>query len=47
MTGALALGLDAEGVDAGTHDMFVKSRSFRRFTLPYFAVLNHKILIEN
>jgi NTE family protein len=43
MTGALALGLDAEGVDAGTHDMFVKSRSFRRFTLPYFAVLNHKI----
>jgi NTE family protein len=43
MTGALALGLDAESVDAGTHTVFVKSRSFKRFTLPYFGILNHKV----
>jgi NTE family protein len=35
--------LDAESVDAGTHTVFVKSRSFKRFTLPYFGILNHKV----
>lgn len=43
MTGALALGADPDKADAGTHAMFVKARSFRRFTLPYFGILNHKV----
>jgi len=42
MTAALALGLDAERVDAGTDNIFVKQRSFRRYALPYYGLLNHK-----
>ena len=46
MTAGLAAGLDAERVNDGTHDIFVKRRSFARYTLPYFALLNHKIFDE-
>ncbi|TGV63551.1 alpha/beta hydrolase, partial [Mesorhizobium sp. M2D.F.Ca.ET.160.01.1.1] len=35
-------GLDAEQIDRGTHNVFVKSRAFRRPTLPRFALLDHK-----
>jgi NTE family protein len=43
MAAARAAGLDAENVDNSTHNIFVKSRAFRRFTLPYHALLNHKV----
>jgi len=43
MTAALAAGLDAEHVDAGTHNIFVKQRSFHRYALPYYGLLNHKV----
>jgi NTE family protein len=39
---ALAMGLDTEDIDARTHNMFVTNRAFRRFTLPYYALLDHK-----
>src|SRR6202000_994329 len=35
-------GLDAERGDAGTHNIFVRERSFRRYALPYYGLLNHK-----
>ncbi len=43
MTAALAAGLDAERVDAGTHNIFVKQRSFQRYSLPYYGLLDHKV----
>jgi predicted acylesterase/phospholipase RssA len=39
---ALAMGLDAEDIDARTHNIFVTNRAFRRFTLPYYGLLDHK-----
>jgi len=43
MAAGLAAGLDAELVDAGTHNIFVKRRSFQRYALSSYALLNHKI----
>jgi NTE family protein len=42
MMAALAYGVDPERVDEGTHNIFVKSRAFRRPTLPRYALLDHK-----
>ena len=39
--GGLAIGLSPEEVDIGTHDVFVTSRGFKRFTLPRYALLDH------
>lgn len=39
-----ASGLDADEIDRGTHLIFVKSRAFRRLTLPQYALLDHKVL---
>ncbi len=36
-----ALGLSPEEIDIGTHDIFVTSRGFKRFTLPRYALLDH------
>jgi len=43
MTAGLAAGLDAERVDAGTHNIFVTHRSFQRYALSSYGLLNHKI----
>ena len=43
MAAGLAAGADAERVDEGTHNIFVKRQSFARYTLPYFSLLNHKV----
>jgi NTE family protein len=43
MAGALAAGVDVESVDKGTHNIFVKRRSFKRYTLPRYALLNHRV----
>jgi NTE family protein len=42
MAAALAMGLDAEDIDSKTHNIFVTNRAFRRFTLPYYGLLDHK-----
>jgi NTE family protein len=42
MMAGFARGLDAEQIDRGTHNIFIKSRAFRRPTLPHFALLDHK-----
>jgi len=42
MMAGFARGLDAEQIDRGTHNVFVKSRAFRRPTWPRFALLDHK-----
>jgi NTE family protein len=42
MTAGLAFGVDPERVDEGTHNIFVKSRAFRRYTLPRYGLLDHK-----
>ena len=39
--GGFAMMLSPEQVDIGTHDVFVTSRGFRRFTLPRYALLDH------
>ena len=39
--GGFALGLSPEEIDIGTHDIFVTSRGFKRFTLPRYALLDH------
>jgi len=39
--GGFAMGLSPEQVDIGTHDVFVTSRGFKRFTLPRYALLDH------
>lgn len=39
-----ASGLHADAIDRGTHLIFVKSRAFRRLTLPQYALLDHKVL---
>ena len=42
MTAALAYGVDAERVDEGTHNIFVRNRAFRRPTLPRYGLIDHK-----
>ncbi|MGF6175095.1 patatin-like phospholipase family protein [Ensifer sp. 4252] len=42
MMAGFARGLDADEIDRGTHNIFIKSRAFRRPTLPHFALLDHK-----
>ncbi len=44
MVAGFAKGLDAEQIDRGTHNIFVRNRAFRRPTLPHFALLDHKVL---
>ena len=44
MMAGFARGLDADAIDRGTHLIFVKSRAFRRLTLPQYALLDHKVL---
>lgn len=44
MVAGFASGFEAEQIDRGTHNIFVKSRAFRRPTLPQFALLDHKVL---
>jgi len=39
--GGFALGLSADEVDRGTHDVFVTSRAFKRVTLPRYGLLDH------
>jgi NTE family protein len=43
MTAALAYGVDPERVDEGTHNIFVRSRAFRRPSLPRYALIDHKV----
>lgn len=43
MMAGFARGLDADEIDRGTHNIFIKSRAFRRPTLPHFALLDHKV----
>ncbi|MCC6777430.1 MAG: patatin-like phospholipase family protein [Hyphomicrobiales bacterium] len=42
MAAALACGVEPERVDEGTHNIFVKSRAFRRPTWPRFGLIDHK-----
>jgi NTE family protein len=42
MMAGFALGADAQQIDRGTHNIFIKSRAFRRLTVPHFALLDHK-----
>ena len=44
MMAGFARGLDADQIDRATHNIFVKSRAFRRPTVPRFALLDHKAL---
>ncbi|OCP01930.1 MULTISPECIES: patatin-like phospholipase family protein [unclassified Ensifer] len=44
MMAGFARGLDADQINRGTHQIFVKSRAFRRLTLPQYALLDHKVL---
>jgi NTE family protein len=43
MTAALAAGMDVHSVDNGTHNIFVKQRAFKRYTLPRYGLVNHKV----
>jgi NTE family protein len=43
MTAALAYGVDPERADDGTHNIFVRSRAFRRPTLPRYGLIDHKV----
>ena len=42
MTAGWAYGVDPDRVDQGTHNIFVTSRAFRRYTLPRYGLLDHK-----
>jgi NTE family protein len=42
MVAGFAKNLDAEHLERGTHEIFVKSRSFRRPTWPRYSLLDHK-----
>jgi NTE family protein len=42
MAAGFAKNYDAEHLDRGTHEIFVRSRSFRRPTWPRYALLDHK-----
>jgi NTE family protein len=43
MTAALAYGVDCERVDEGTHNIFVRSRAFRRPSFPRYGLIDHKV----
>jgi NTE family protein len=43
MTAALAAGMDVHSVDNGTHNIFVKHRAFKRYTLPYYGLVSHRV----
>ena len=42
MVAGFAKNLEAEHLEQGTHEIFVRSRSFRRPTWPRYALLDHK-----
>ena len=42
MAAGFAKNLEAEDLERGTHEIFVRSRSFRRPTWPRYALLDHK-----
>ena len=42
MAAGFAKNYEAEDLERGTHEIFVKSRSFRRPTWPRYALLDHK-----
>jgi NTE family protein len=42
MAAGFAKNLEAEDLESGTHEIFVRSRSFRRPTWPRYALLDHK-----
>ncbi|QHO73281.1 alpha/beta hydrolase [Bradyrhizobium sp. CCBAU 051011] len=42
MVAGFAKNLEAEDLERGTHEIFVRSRSFRRPTWPRYALLDHK-----
>src|SRR3981081_567878 len=42
MAAGVAKNLEAEDLERGTHEIFVRSRSFRRPTWPRYALLDHK-----
>ncbi len=42
MAAGFAKNLEADALERGTHEIFVKSRSFRRPTWPRYALLDHK-----
>src|SRR5258707_15226145 len=42
MMAGFAKNLEAEHLERGTHEIFVRSRSFRRPTWPRYALLDHK-----
>ncbi|HEV7309205.1 patatin-like phospholipase family protein [Ensifer sp.] len=44
MMAGFASGLDADQINDATHQIFVKSRAFRRLTVPQYALLDHKVL---
>jgi NTE family protein len=44
MTAGLAAGIDIGHIDASTHKAFVRKRAFLRFTIPRYALINHKFL---
>jgi NTE family protein len=44
MAAGFAKNLEAEDLERGTHEIFVRSRSFRRPTWPRYALLDHKVL---
>ncbi len=43
MTAGFAKNLEAEDLERGTHEIFVKNRSLRRPTWPRYALLDHKL----
>ena len=43
MAAGFAKNLEAEDLERGTHDIFVRSCSFRRPTWPRYALLDHKV----
>ena len=43
MAAGFAKNLEAEDLERGTHEIFVKGRSFRRPTWPRYSLLDHKV----
>ncbi|WP_179119649.1 patatin-like phospholipase family protein [Ensifer adhaerens] len=44
MMAGFASGMSADEINRGTHEIFVRSRAFRRLTVPQYALLDHKVL---
>ncbi|WP_104666420.1 patatin-like phospholipase family protein [Ensifer adhaerens] len=44
MMAGFARGMSADEINRGTHEIFVRSRAFRRLTVPQYALLDHKVL---